>query len=127
LGKLHGPLAKLTEGQVQLGHGWTSRFFLISLTFLSASVTKSGPKTSLSPEFIHAISVFHPNAPLEDKIDFSFRLYDLRQTGFIEREEVKQMVVATLMESQLELSDDLVETVVDKHPSVIKKMTLPHL
>jgi len=61
------------------------------------------------------------------------------------------MVNATLMESQLELTDDLVEVILDKtfeevdtdkdsrisrsewkafvlrHPSVIKKMTLPHL
>uniref|UniRef100_A0A0D9V4U7 Calcineurin B-like protein n=1 Tax=Leersia perrieri TaxID=77586 RepID=A0A0D9V4U7_9ORYZ len=89
-------------------------------------------------EFIHAISVFHPNAPLEDKIDY-FGL------------AVKQMVVATLLESAVELSDDLVETILDKtfedadtdndnriskdewkvfvlkHPSVIKKMTLPTL
>ncbi|KAJ8753019.1 hypothetical protein K2173_008806 [Erythroxylum novogranatense] len=64
-------------------------------------------------EFVRSLGIFHPNAPVLDKIAFAFRLYDLRQTGFIEREELKEMVLALLHESDLILSEDVVETIVD--------------
>lgn len=102
-------------------------------------------------EFVRSLGVFHPNASVADKVAFAFRLYDLRNTGFIEREELREMVLALLHESEVVLSEDYVEMIVNKtfdeadkkgdgridldewndfvskNPSLIKNMTLPYL
>ncbi|CAO2045523.1 unnamed protein product [Urochloa humidicola] len=102
-------------------------------------------------EFVRSLNIFHPDTPISEKITFAFRLYDLRGTGFIEHEELKEMVLAILNESELILSDDAVEQIVDqtfkqadtnndgkidseewkafasKNPGLLKNMTLPYL
>ncbi|EAZ12442.1 hypothetical protein OsJ_02334 [Oryza sativa Japonica Group] len=75
-------------------------------------------------EFIHALSVFHPLAPLEDKINFAFRLYDLRQTGFIEREETFEDADA---DRDGKINQQEWKEFVLRHPNLLKNMTLPYL
>ena len=102
-------------------------------------------------DFVRSLIVFQPNAPPEHEIDFSFRLYDLHNIGFIERQEFKQMLIALLCEFGMKLADEVIETILDKtslnadlnrdrkidivewqnfvseNPSLLKFMTLPCL
>ncbi|XP_047341108.1 calcineurin B-like protein 7 [Impatiens glandulifera] len=102
-------------------------------------------------EFVRSLSIFHPDAPLDDKIAFMFRVYDPKHNGYIDRDELKEMVLALLNELDLSVSDSVVEDMVDKammeadkkgdgkidldewkqlvakNPSLIKNMTIPYL
>ncbi|KAL0311883.1 UNVERIFIED_CONTAM: Calcineurin B-like protein 10 [Sesamum radiatum] len=75
-------------------------------------------------EFIHALNVFHPCAPMEEKIDFAFKLYDLRQTGFIEREETFADADA---DKDGKINKEEWKAFVIRHPSLLRNMTLPYL
>lgn len=102
-------------------------------------------------DFVRSMNVFHPKAPEAEKISFAFKLYDLRRKGYIEREELKEMILAILEELNVTLPDDRIEAMIDKtfmdadskrdgridldewkefvakNPSLMKMMTLPYL
>ncbi|KAL6547750.1 calcineurin b-like protein [Orobanche hederae] len=102
-------------------------------------------------EFVRSLNIFHPDTPQEDKAIFTFKLYDIWQTGYIEKEEVREMVKEFLNESTLILPDEIIEAIVNKtfeeidsqkdvkidmeewkdfaarKPSLLKNMSIPYL
>ncbi|KAK9838312.1 hypothetical protein WJX81_003861 [Elliptochloris bilobata] len=103
-------------------------------------------------EFVRALSVFHPKAPLEEKAAFAFRIYDLDNTGSINQGEVQRLLAALLADNPaLDLDEGAIHNIVQQtfaqadtagdgiispqewldlvsgNPSIIDYMTLPVL
>jgi serine/threonine-protein phosphatase 2B regulatory subunit len=103
-------------------------------------------------EFVLSLSVFHPNAPLEEKAKFAFHIYDINQSGAIEPPELKRFLVAIMADNpDIHLDDESLDKIVsdtfnqvdmtgdgkinpeewmalvNKNPSIISYMTLPVL
>ncbi|KAG6410045.1 hypothetical protein SASPL_128092 [Salvia splendens] len=75
-------------------------------------------------EFVRSLGIFHPNASVADKVSFAFRVYDLRSTGFIKREETFDDADKK-GDGKIDL--DEWKEFVSQNPSLIKNMTLPYL
>eukprot|EP00238_Polyblepharides_amylifera_P011081 CAMPEP_0196600932 /NCGR_PEP_ID=MMETSP1081-20130531/95644_1 /TAXON_ID=36882 /ORGANISM="Pyramimonas amylifera, Strain CCMP720" /LENGTH=212 /DNA_ID=CAMNT_0041926787 /DNA_START=55 /DNA_END=693 /DNA_ORIENTATION=+ len=66
-------------------------------------------------EFVRALSVFHPSADLKAKSEFAFRVYDLGNTGCIEKSEVRQMLVAIITDNpSLKIPEEALEQLLEK-------------
>ena len=64
-------------------------------------------------EFLTGLSVFCPSASYEEKLKFSFDIYDKNKDGSIEKAELQEMLEATLLESSSVLSKQQVSALID--------------
>lgn len=103
-------------------------------------------------EFVRTLNVFHPGCPIDQKIGFAFRIYDISDTGTIGKDAIRELLMSIVNDSEdlavpASAIDEIVErtfdevdldstgtidfeefrTLVRKNPSVIRYMTLPML
>eukprot|EP00771_Trimastix_marina_P002533 gnl/Trimastix_PCT/3668.p1 GENE.gnl/Trimastix_PCT/3668~~gnl/Trimastix_PCT/3668.p1 ORF type:complete len:193 (+),score=16.11 gnl/Trimastix_PCT/3668:78-656(+) len=69
------------------------------------SVSQQGSRANAVDffEFLHALSIFSPKAPKEDKLKFAFRVYDVDGDGFVSGDdlfEILQMMVGNSLTPQ---------------------------
>ncbi|XP_039837387.1 calcineurin B-like protein 4 isoform X2 [Panicum virgatum] len=75
-------------------------------------------------EFVRSLSVFHPKAPTSEKTSFAFKLYDLRGTGYIEKEETFSQADSN---GDGKIDPEEWKEFVKKNPAALRNMSLPYL
>eukprot|EP00029_Vermamoeba_vermiformis_P002149 TRINITY_DN12534_c0_g1_i1.p1 TRINITY_DN12534_c0_g1~~TRINITY_DN12534_c0_g1_i1.p1 ORF type:complete len:263 (+),score=60.71 TRINITY_DN12534_c0_g1_i1:64-789(+) len=77
-------------------------------------IDENNDKKITFEEFCKGLSAYCSKAPLEDKLKFSFKIYDLDRDGYIDKEELFHMLQASLFENfLLELSEAQMRKLVD--------------
>mmetsp|Transcript_8128 Transcript_8128/g.23325 ORF Transcript_8128/g.23325 Transcript_8128/m.23325 type:complete len:221 (-) Transcript_8128:33-695(-) len=66
-------------------------------------------------EFVRGLSVFHPKAPMDDKIKFAFSIYDKDGSNYISKDEVKDFLFALMRENNLlHFTDEELDAVIEQ-------------
>lgn len=64
-------------------------------------------------EFITGLSVLSERGSLDEKLEFSFRIYDMDGDGCITREEIRKLLRASLVDAALDVSEAQLEQLVE--------------
>mmetsp|Transcript_19740 Transcript_19740/g.43151 ORF Transcript_19740/g.43151 Transcript_19740/m.43151 type:complete len:442 (-) Transcript_19740:519-1844(-) len=106
-GLIHAEEFQLALFGESKGHLFADRVFTI--------INQSGDGAIAFEEFVRALSVFHPSAAVEEKARFAFMIYDLNNTGFIDKGEVRYLLKTMITDNpSIKISEQALEEVLDK-------------
>jgi len=110
ISQLEDPDGLIDEQEFKIACGWEESEIAQRIFHL---FDVNSDKVVNFEEFASGMAVFH-GTDLDKKIEFSFRLYDLDDNGFIEKEELLGMLRASLLENcVLGLSEAQLKKIID--------------
>ena len=102
-------LIDLHEFQTALGlrmNGFTKRIF--------SAFDSDGSSQIDFYEFVQGLSALSPSATIEEKAAFCFNVYDIDGNGFIDRDELKEVLTFSLKGNEnVQISDDQLEKIIE--------------
>ena len=101
-------------GRASGGDGDAGKGDLFSARIFSCFDSASDERLSFE-EFVRGLNVFHPETSRDAKTKFAFRVYDLQDTGEINRDDVRRMLEAVSSQStSMSLTAKEIEAAVNK-------------